>query len=73
MILQCQTCSRVKKFGEWVEIPEGLRELIKDLRIIHTLCPRCEGLTVPSSLKEPAEPAVCVADLEAAEAEALNT
>jgi hypothetical protein len=54
LILQCQTCSKVKKFEEWVEVTEGLRELIKDLRIIHTLCPRCEGVAVPSSPKEPA-------------------
>lgn len=72
MILQCQTCSKVKKFGEWIEIPEGLRELIKDLSIIHTFCPRCEGLTVSSSLEKPVVPTVCVSDLETAEAEALN-
>lgn len=50
MILQCQTCSRVRKFGDWVDVPEGLGEVLKDVKVVKTLCPRCHGsvLSVPS-------------------------
>ena len=45
MILQCSACEKVKKFGEWVDVPEGLSELVTgDVTvIIKTLCPRCQN------------------------------
>lgn len=52
MLLQCQSCSKVKKFGEWIEIPEGLRELMKEIRIIPTLCPHCQGMVVSMTTME---------------------
>ncbi|MFQ5862694.1 MAG: hypothetical protein ACE5IC_06185 [Candidatus Brocadiales bacterium] len=50
MILQCQACSKVKKFGEWVEVPEDLSGIIKDIKVIKMLCPQCQGnvSSVPS-------------------------
>ena len=53
MILQCQGCSKVKKFGSWVDVPEVLGEIIKDVKVIKMLCPECQGnvLSVPSSDK----------------------
>ncbi len=51
MIIQCRACSKIKKFGEWIEIPEALHEVIKDVNVTtHTLCPHCQGnvLSMPS-------------------------
>ncbi|MFQ5956162.1 MAG: hypothetical protein ACE5KK_00120 [Candidatus Brocadiales bacterium] len=53
MILKCQACSRIKKFGEWVEIPEELSEIIEYVKVIKMLCPQCQGnvLSMPSADK----------------------
>ncbi len=50
MILQCQACSKVKKFGNWVDVPEELIGIIKDIKVIKMLCPQCQGnvLFMPS-------------------------
>lgn len=50
MILQCQACNKVKKFGDWIEVPEGLNGIINDIKVIKMLCPQCQGgvLFVPS-------------------------
>ncbi len=50
MILQCQACSKVKKFGNWVDVPEELIGIIKDVKVIKMLCPQCQGnvLFMPS-------------------------
>lgn len=51
MILQCQGCSKVKKFGSWIDVPEVLGEIIKDVKVIKMLCPGCQddGPSMPSS------------------------
>lgn len=43
MILQCQTCGKVRKFGDWVDVPAGLGEVMKEVKVIKTLCPQCQG------------------------------
>lgn len=50
MILQCQKCGKVKKFGEWIELSDSLNEMIKDVKVIKMPCPRCQGhvLSAPS-------------------------
>lgn len=50
MVLQCQACNKVKKFGEWIEVPKDLGEIINDIKVIKMICPQCQGnvLSVPS-------------------------
>lgn len=50
MILQCKACNKVKKFGEWVDVPRDLGEIINDIKVIKMLCPHCQGnaLSMPS-------------------------
>lgn len=47
MILQCCACSRVRKFGEWVDVPLGLGEMIKEVKVVKTHCPQCQGSVLP--------------------------
>lgn len=55
MLLKCQACNKVKKFGEWVEIPEALNEALKDCDVTtNTLCPHCQGNGVSMSSLEQA-------------------
>ena len=50
VILQCCACSKVRKFGEWVDVPAGLGEVIQEVKVIKTHCPQCHGdlLSIPS-------------------------
>ncbi len=50
MILQCQGCNKVKRFGEWIEVPEELCKIMEDIKVIKMLCPQCQGnvLLMPS-------------------------
>ncbi len=43
MVLQCQACNKVKKFGKWIEVPESLGEILNDIKVIKMLCPQCQG------------------------------
>lgn len=45
MIHQCKRCKKIRRFGEWIEIPADFVGIFADLkkakRVIKTVCPSC--------------------------------
>lgn len=44
MVLECKSCNRVKKFGEWIEASFEFKELVREIGvdIVYVVCPHCE-------------------------------
>lgn len=44
MLIQCETCGKVKKYGEWIGPDNELKRVLQDIKIIKTECPNCKGM-----------------------------